>query len=130
MARVKRRGHPRKKVVRNVEKKTRCRYTIAHKAKAIYLHETGMSLKQIRQWFIDNEKLSIKTSTICTWYTPENIKKMKALGQLSDTNRDTCINPQQRPRIAGRGKVEQGLLWNTRGYYGTGLIFKNVFIDL
>ena len=57
MARVKRKGRPRKKVVRNVEKKTRCRYTIAIKAKAIYLHETGMGLKQIRQWFIDYENV-------------------------------------------------------------------------
>ena len=75
MGRVKRKGRPQKKVVRSVQKKTRCRYTIATKAKAIYLHESGMPLKQIRQWFIDNEKLYIKTSTICTWYTPANIKK-------------------------------------------------------
>ena len=117
MGKVGRKGRPKKKVVRSEPKKSRCRYTIATKQKAIYLRESGMSLKEIRQWFIYNEKRYIKTSTICTWYTPANIKKMKALGQLSDTNRDTCINPQQRPRIAGRGKVEQGLLWNTVGQF-------------
>ena len=118
MGRVKKKGgRPQKKVVRGVHKKTRCRYTIAIKQKAIYLRESGMTLREIKKWFIVNEKLNIKTSTICMWYAAANVKKMKALGQLSDTNKDTCINPQQRPRIAGRGKVEQGLLWNTVGQF-------------
>ena len=77
----------------------RSRYGITTKQKAIALHERGMSLKDIRKWFLDNEKLDIKTTTICTWYNRENVSKMKDLGDLGASNNDTCINLRQRPRI-------------------------------
>ena len=60
MAKAKKKvGRPPKKDVRGVrnKKSTRCRYSISTKQKAIALHESGMSLKDIRKLFIDNEKL-------------------------------------------------------------------------
>ena len=77
----------------------RNRNGFATKNKAIVLHQGGMSLKDIRQWFLDNEKVEIKTSTICTWYNRKNVSKLKDVGDLGASNNDTCINPSQRPCI-------------------------------
>ena len=97
----------------------RSRYGIPTKQKAIALHERGMSLKDIRKWFLDNEKLDIKTTTICTWYHPENVSKMKDLGDLGASNNDTCINPSQRPRIIV--DVEQVLVVHVKRSQDNGL---------
>ena len=98
-------GRPQKKDLGGVRtqkpgpKVRRSRYGISTKQKAIALHESGMSLKDIRKWFIDNENLYIKTTTICMWYTPENVSKMKDLGDLGANYNDTCINLRQKPHI-------------------------------
>ena len=55
MGRGKKKGGRPQKKVGSVHKKTRCRYSSAIKQKAIYLRESGMTLKQIKKWFMGNE---------------------------------------------------------------------------
>ena len=96
-------GRPPKKVPKGgrIQKpvQSRHRYTLSTKKKAIELHEGGMSLKNIQQWFRDNENTEMKRTTICTFYNPRNRTKMNEMGDLDGNNNDTCINIKQRPHI-------------------------------
>ena len=93
-------GRPQKKAPVAVRPKvTRNRYGFSTKSKAIELHEAGLTLKNIRKWFLDNENKDIKTTTLCTWYNPEAAQKLKDLGNLGASSNDKCNSPKQRPRI-------------------------------
>ena len=81
------------------KKPNRHRYSLKTKLKAIELKESGLTLKQIMKWFIENEQLHIQRSTICTWYAPKMRQQLKELGELWPLNNDTCLNTKQRPRI-------------------------------
>ena len=98
-------GRPAKKDLAGVRRQAkapkvkRTRYLLRTKLKAVELHESGMRLKAIRQWFIDNEGIYIQKPTICTWINPETIRKLKELGDMCEISNETCINSKQRPRI-------------------------------
>ena len=79
--------------------KTRKRYKIGDKQQAIKLRDEGMSCKQIQNWFKEHLKMEIEKSTLCTWYSKNNVEKFAKLGPLDANNNDTCYNPSQRPRI-------------------------------
>ena len=74
MARKKRVGCPAKKNLAPVHSKAkgkkpiRHRYSLRTKLKAIELKDSGLTLKQIEEWFIENDQLHIQRSTICMWY--------------------------------------------------------------
>ena len=59
-------GRPKRKSIRDPKdpqpgpKRTRIRYGVGIKRKVVALHKEGMSLKQIDQWLIDNEKMKVK----------------------------------------------------------------------
>ena len=97
-------GRPKRKSIRDPKdpqpgpKHTRIRYPIGIKRKVVALHKEGMSLKQIEQWLIDNEKMKVKKPTLCTWYNTANTSRMEEIGDLGANNNDTCIS-KQRPRI-------------------------------
>ena len=101
-------GRPKKDVagVRRQPKATakgtplkRARYLLKLKLKVVELHENGMELKDIQKWLLDNEGQKISKPTICGWYKAATKRKLKELGQMCDISNETCINPQQRPRI-------------------------------
>ena len=98
-------GHPKRKSIRDPKapqpgpKRTRVRYAVGLKKKVIALRQQGLSLNEIQQWLIVNEKMHVKKSTLCTWYNTENTSRMEEIGDLGANNNDTCINPKQRPRI-------------------------------
>ena len=68
------------------KKPNRHRYSLKTKLKAIELKESGLTLKQIMKWFIENEQLHIQRSTICTWYAPKMRQQLKELGELWPLN--------------------------------------------
>ena len=75
------------------------RYTVDMKLQAVVLHEQNNTCDQIQQWFRHNKGINIPKSTISTWYNQKNLIKMAKVENLEINNRETCINPKQRPRI-------------------------------
>ena len=78
-------GRPAKKDLAGVRRQAKApkvkrnRYLIRTKLKAVELHESGMRLKAIRQWFIDNEGIYIIKSTLCTWLKAESIRNLNKI---------------------------------------------------
>ena len=96
-------GRPKRKSIRDPKdtpgpKHTRNRYSISIKKKVVELRKEGMSLSKIKKWLLANENMDVKTTTICTWYSPDNTRRMEEIGDLGANNNDTCIT-KQRPRI-------------------------------